>query len=304
MKTIHVASTFNNDDLCLEYLCDLRWHKQPECPYCRSKKTSKKEEKNRRSRLQCHDCHKSFSPTVNTIMHGTRIPLSKWFLAVSLIVEAKKSISSRQLARHLDLPVKTAYSLSQRIRKGMLGTKSPFLKGIIEIDETYIGGKPRYPSKGSIHKRGCGTDKQMVVGMVKRGGDMVTAIPKDNRYCSKDVRDMILDKVDIGKATRYTDEYRIYLHIGKWAKHDYIKHSVKEYSRGDVHANTVEGFWALVKRAWYGTHHHYSVKYLPYYIAEAQFKYNHRDKEDQLFNKALENIATEQCTHLSTFSRV
>lgn len=236
-------------------------------------------------------------------MHGTRIPLSKWFLAVSLIVEAKKSISSRQLARHLDLPVKTAYSLSQRIRKGMLGTKSPFLKGIIEIDETYIGGKPRYPSKGSIHKRGRGTDKQMVVVMVERGGDMVTAIPKDNRYRSKDVRDMILDNVDIGKATRYTDEYRIYPHIGKWAKHDYIKHSVKEYSRGDVHTNTVEGFWALVKRAWYGTHHHYSVKYLPSYIAEAQFKYNHRDKEDQLFNKALENIATEQCTHLSTFSQ-
>lgn len=114
---------------------------------------------------------------------------------------------------------------------------------------------------------------------------------------------MVLGNVDIGKATIYADEYWIYSHIVKWAKRDYIKHSVKEYSRGDVHTNTVEEFWALVKRAWHGTHRHYSVKYLPYYIAEAQFKYNHRDKEDQLFDKALENITREQCTPSSIFSQ-
>ncbi len=185
----------------------------------------------------------------------------------------------------------------------MLGTKSPFLKGIIEIDETYIVDKPRHPSKENPRKRGRGADKQMVVGMVERGGDMITTIPKNNRCRSKDVRNMILDNVDISKATIYTDEYRIYSHIVKWTKCDYIKHSVKEYSRGDVHTNTVEEFWELIRRAWYGTHRHYSVKYLPYYIAEAQFKYNHRDKKDQLFDKALENITREQCTPSSTFSR-
>ena len=185
----------------------------------------------------------------------------------------------------------------------MLGTKSPFLKGIIEIDETYIGGKPRHLSEENIHKRGRGTDKQMVVEMVECGGDMITIISKNNRYRNKDVRDMILDNVDIGETAISADEYRIYFHIGEWAKHDHIKHSAREYFRGNACSNTVEGFWALVKRAWYGTHRHYSIKYLPYYIAEAQFKYNHREKEDQLFSKALENIAREQCTPSSTFSQ-
>jgi hypothetical protein len=105
-------------------------------------------------------------------MHDSRLPLQKWFLAICLIANAKKGISSRQLARDLELPVKTAYSLSQRIRKAMLGEKSPLLKSSIEIDETYIGAKPRYRNGGS-NKRGRGTRKQMVVGAVERNGSIV-----------------------------------------------------------------------------------------------------------------------------------
>ena len=154
---IEIINKFlNNEDACTEYLANLKWDKMKYCSYCKSIKISKHTEKARRSRFQCNDCSKSFSPTVNTILHNTHLPLFKWFLAISMISNAKKGISSRQLARHLDLPVKTAYSLSQKIRKAMIGSISPLLKGIIEIDETYIGGKPRY--KG-IFKRGMGTDK-------------------------------------------------------------------------------------------------------------------------------------------------
>ncbi len=164
MNSINIIEKFvNNDDACTEYLCRLRWNKTPQCPYCGSTKTGiRKKEVRRRMRLRCHSCNKAFSPTVNTIMHGTRLPLWKWFVAISLLAEAKKSISSRQLARHLGITVKSAYNLSQRIRKGLLDMSSPVLKGIVEIDETYIGGKPKYTKHEKVHKRGQGTDKTMV----------------------------------------------------------------------------------------------------------------------------------------------
>lgn len=166
MNMIEIITKFlNNEDACSEYLVNLRWAKMKYCPYCKSNHISKHTEKNRCSRLQCSTCNKSFSPTVNTIMHNTHLPLFKWFLAISMISDAKKGMSSRQLARHLDLPVKTAYSLSQRIRKAMIGSISPLLQGIIEIDETYIGGKPRYKNTS---KRGRGADKMKVIGMVER----------------------------------------------------------------------------------------------------------------------------------------
>jgi transposase-like protein len=149
MTTMKVIQQFQSDEACIDFLCDLRWKKMKKCPYCFGEQISKHKEKNRRSRLQCSGCRKSFSPTINTILHNSKMPLFKWFLAIPLLAEAKKSVSSRQLARHLDLPVKTAYSVSQRVRKALLGSKSPILQGIIELDETYIGGKPRYPNTGA-----------------------------------------------------------------------------------------------------------------------------------------------------------
>lgn len=137
MNIISIFKNFPTQEKCIKHLEQLRWNNGTYCPYCKSKNTYKIKDIHRH---HCNGCKKSFSVTVNTIMHDTRLPLQKWFLAISLIANAKKGLSSRQLARDLDLPVKTAYSLSQRIRKAMIGEKSPFLKGIIEIDETYIGG--------------------------------------------------------------------------------------------------------------------------------------------------------------------
>ena len=248
MNTIKIIETFKDEDTCMNYLCELRWHEMRICPYCNSKTISKHKEKGRKSRLQCSKCNKSFSPTVNTILHNTHIPLFKWFLAISLLSEAKKSISSRQLARHLSLPVKTAYSLSQRIRKALLGTRSPMLKGIIEIDETYIGGKPRFPNNGA--KRGRGTKKTMVVGMVERGGNVITKVPTS--YKQKDVRDMIIENIDLSNAEIHTDEYKVYNRVGNLTEHKSVNHSIKQYSCNGVHTNSAEGYWALVKRAWYG----------------------------------------------------
>lgn len=284
MNTIKIAKEFQSDEACIDFLCDLRWKTDRKCPYCFSKKVSKHKEKGRRSRLQCSGCQKSFSPTVNTMMHNSKVPLFKWFLAISLLSEAKKSISNRQLARHLDLPVKTAYALAQRIRKGLFGTKSPLLKGIIEFDETYIGGKPRYPNTGA--KRGRGTKKTMVVGLLERKGNVIAAVPE--KYRTAQVRDMVMENVDIQKSLLYTDEYSIYGRLGKLAPHSSVNHGRKQYVRGDVHTNSIEGFWASVKRQWYGQHHHYSKKFTPLYIAESVFKYNNRKlTAGEVFIKAM-----------------
>ena len=298
MNTINILEQFlNNDDACTEYLCNLRWATDPICPYCNSQNTHIKPlETNRRRRLQCRDCLVSFSPTVNTIMHQTRIPLWKWFYGISLLSEAKKSISSRQLARHLGLPVKTAYSLSQRIRKGLLGTRSPILQGIIEMDETYIGGKPRHSQNGVKvqHKRGRGTSKTMVAGMVERKGKVIAYPVAKGTYNTRSVRDMVLENVDVAESEIYTDEFRVYNTLSRIIDHKQINHSAREYVRGMVHTNSIEGFWSLVKRAWYGTHHNYSVAYMELYINEAAFKYNTRhNTASERFNSMLSAVSSD-----------
>jgi hypothetical protein len=152
------------------------------------------------------------------------------------------------------------------------------------MDETYIGGKPRYSNCGA--KRGRGTDKMMVAGAMERKGNVIAKVQQ--RFGTSQVRDMILENVDLQNAAIFTDDYRAYSKVGKLAPHSSVNHSVKEYVMGNTHINTIEGYWALLKRAWYGQHHHYSRKYAPLYIAEASFKYNSRNfNPSEVFPKML-----------------
>jgi len=284
MNIIKIFEMFPTQKDCIEYLEEKRWSGNPYCPYCKSVNIHKAV--SNRDRHYCNNCQRSFSVTINTIMHDTRLPLQKWFLAICLIANAKKGISSRQLARDLDLPVKTAYSLSQRIRKALLGSRSPLLSGIIEIDETYIGGKPRY--KGD-NKRGRGTAKTMIVGAMERKGNVIAAPCEEFKY--KNLKNLVLENVNISNSVLYTDEYKVYNKIGAIVPHEQVCHSKKEYVSGDAHTNSIEGFWAIVKRAHYGQHHHYSKKYTSLYIGEAVFKYNNRkSNNDEVFDKIIERV--------------
>ena len=219
------------------------------------------------------------------MFHGTKIPLQKWFLAISLTVNAKKGLSSCQLERDLDLNQKTAWYILTRIRSEMTKKGNLLLQGIIEADETYIGGKPRKPNKREDFepsKRGRGTDKTAVIGAVERGGKVVAQVAE--KLTGRRILEFIRSVVNIKVSELMTDEYHAYHAIGREMKHHIVNHQ-EQYVDGDKHTNTIEGFWSLIKRAWYGSHHHYSVGYTPLYVAERCYVYNYRNLEEGIFWK-------------------
>ncbi|MCG8621983.1 MAG: IS1595 family transposase, partial [Proteobacteria bacterium] len=182
MNLIEVVERFPDQESCIDHLERVRWQGKPICPHCSSKsiKPKKEDGEGRIGRWHCHDCNASFKVTCGTVFHGTKIPLQKWFLAIALVTNAKKSLSSCQLSRDLDLNQKTAWYILTRIRAEMAHkTNSIILQGIIEADETFIGGKPRKENKKKDREpapRGRGTSKLPVIGAVERGGNVVAKV--------------------------------------------------------------------------------------------------------------------------------
>ena len=281
MNLITIYSLYPDQEACIEHLEDVRWHDEASCPYCGSLNVGRKVEKHRIGRWNCRDCKSSFNVLSGTIFEKTKIELQRWFLAVGLIVNAKKSLSSYQLARDLDLNQKSAWYMQQRIRAAMAAEQAPLLQGIVEADEAYIGGKPRKRNKrsddGPGAPRGRGTKKLPVIGAVERGGNVTARVATD--LSGKGILRFVKDTIDPAGTLLITDEYRGYNAVRGHVRHAVINHSVA-YADGATHTNTIEGFWSLLKRAWYGSHHHYSRPYSPLFIAEANWKYNHRKDSD------------------------
>ena len=229
-------------------------------------------------RYNCHECKSTFKATHGTLFQGTKLPLQKGFLAISLMGNAKKSLSSCQLARDLGLKQKTAWCLMMKIRAEM-GKDNVFLQGIVEADETYIGGKGKKnydKDTGEPRKRGRGTAEDVVLGAVARGGKVVAQLVENTKGST--IAKFIKQFVKTDASELYTDSYRGYNEIGKEMKpHETLNRS-ETWQVGEMHTNTIEGFWSFVKRAWYGSHHHYSTAYTPLYLAEACYKYNARDE--------------------------
>ena len=278
MNLLSIYSRYPDQEACIEHLEDVRWGDTVACPHCGSVKVGRKADNGRVGRWNCHDCHASFNVLSGTLFQKSRIPLQKWFFAIGLIVNAKKSLSSCQLARDLDLRQPTAWYMLHRIRAEMACEQRPLLQGILEADETYLGGKPR---KGNKRKddnthgnpRGRGTSKTPVIGVVERGGNVAAAVADD--LTGRGVLNFIKNSIDPDGSLLITDEYQAYNVVRGVVNHAVIKHK-ERYADGMTHINSIEGFWASLKRAWYGSHHHYSKNYTPLYVAEACFKYNHR----------------------------
>ena len=287
MDVIKVMETFPTQAHCIDYLERLRWEGAPECPHCESIEVRRRNEQEtgRIGRWNCHNCHATFKVTHgNPLFHGTKIALQQWFLAIALMTNAKKSLSSHQLARDIGVPQKTSWRMMMKIRAEM-GKDTVMLQGIIEADETYIGGKNRKDysrEDGEPRKPGRGTAKDAVLGAVQRGGQVVA--PLVSNTTGETLRDFIRGVVNTDNSELITDRYRGYNEIGKEMKHATLNRS-EQWEKGEIHTNTIEGFFAFVKRAWYGSHHHYSTRYTPLYLAEACYKYNYR--ETNIFEKFL-----------------
>jgi len=289
-----LISTYNDEDACRVMLEGLRWPNGVQCPRCQSEHLSPIAT---RHKWDCMDCGYQFGVTAGTVLQDSKLPLSKWFLATYMVAEAKKGISSNQLSRMLGVTYKTAWFVTHRIRGAMGQMEQAPLTGTVEIDETLHGGKPRYaaPYVASLGHRQMGRradkPKTTVIGAVERGGEVRFRVGA-NRLPDT-LKEFIEANVSDAAPTVYTDGWVGYRNLFKDedTTHETVNHSAKEYVRGDVHTNTIEGVWSLFKRSVVGTHHQLSVKHLPAYLDEISFKYNNRDNKT-IFRETLRVLVT------------
>jgi transposase-like protein len=275
MNLVELIKQFNSEAKCRAYIETLRWPNGVECPRCKSAKIYHLEN---RPLLLCASCEHQFSVTVDTIFHDTHLPLEKWFLATVLLCESKKGISACQIQRSLGVSYKTAWYLCHRIRAAMLETAPKKLGGTVEIDETYVGGKARRWRPKS--------DRQVVIGIRQRNGDLRLIRAKDAK--SATVREIINANIGGHVEVIMTDESQIYpWALDKMQKnlHKTINHS-QQYAHGDIHTNTVESAFSLLKRGIVGTWHKVSAKHLPAYLDEMCFRFNNR-KNPYLFRDTI-----------------
>jgi transposase-like protein len=266
---------FGSEDKCHAYLEEIRWPDGVKCPRCDSDKISRIA---KRRQFDCDGCRYQFSVRVGTLFHDSKLPLWKWFLAVYMMGESKKGVSANQLKRMLGVSYKTAWYLCHRIRAAMHDESSPLLRGIVEADETYIGGKlrgRRGESRAETSRRRF-DNKTVVLGAVERGGEVRLRMAPD--ASSESVKGFLADAVADEAEAIYTDAHRSYRGIADHnTRHEYVDHSRDEWVRGHVHTNTIESVWSLFDRSVIGAYHKLSVKHLPAYLDEAAFRWNNRE---------------------------
>lgn len=269
MNLIRLVEEFASDDQCRRYLEALRWNGSPKCPGCgRADRISPVRQ---RHQFDCAACHHRFSVTSGTSMHDTKVPLRKWFITAYLMLESKKAISANQIKRTVGVSYRTAWYLCHRIRKAMESEGDP-LNGVVEVDETYIGG--RSSGQGGYRKK-----MAMVVGAKERGGDLrVTSYGRNASPSHGTLGDFVSENIARG-STVYTDDghgYRKVL-LEHSATHESVRHGKQQWVRGDVHTNGIEGAWGLFKRSIIGAYHQVSEKHLPAYLDEFEYRFNNRD---------------------------
>ena len=281
MDLFSLMDKFPNDEECREALEAIRWPAGVCCTRCGDMDVY---ELVNQKRWKCKSCDYQFSVTSGTIMHDSHLPLRKWFMAIFLMCQAKKGMSAKQMERTIGVAYRTAWYLCHRIREAMGNDRleGPTLLGVVEVDETLVGGKAK--GKGKGYKK----NKQWIAGAIQRGGKVrLERIPNVRRNT---LHDFIQRTIKDEAEAIYTDELKSYIGIEDTdTRHETVNHSAEVWVVGDVHTNSIEGVWSLFKRSIVGAFHKMSVKHMDRYLDELEWRYNNR-KNDHIFMDTLKRI--------------
>lgn len=282
---------FPHDDACKEYLKGNRWPEGVKCPRCGNDNVH--EHTGKSFHWNCYTCTPNggyrFSVLVGSIFENTNKPLRDWFRVMHLMLTAKKGISALQVMRYMGFgSYKTAWLMCSKIRVALGNEEFKQLVGYVEVDETYVGGKAKNKHKGKGGRGDFGGTgghgKSIVVGAVSRKGNVVCRVIDKTNAKTLDafIREVVSTKVSLLS----TDDHRGYCNVANDYPHGFVSHSTGEYVHGAVHTQTIEGFWAMVKRGIMGSYHKVSKKYLQLYVNEFEFRYNNRENND-IFGAAI-----------------
>jgi transposase-like protein len=296
-KTLQEAiQYFSSPDNCMNYVVVRRWPNGVTCPTCGR---SDVRFISTRRMWECKAQHpkKQFSVKIGTIFEDSPLPLDTWLCAMWLIVSCKNGISSYEVSRDLGIAQKSAWHMMHRIRLALHNSTLDKLSGEVEVDETFIGGKARNMHKATRERRITGTggkDKAMVLGMVERGGKVVTMVVGNRR--KHELQASVRDCVEAGSAI-FSDELKSYEGLSADYQHAIINHAV-EYANGNVHTNTMENFWSLLKRGLHGTYISVEPFHLFRYLDEQAFRYNNRKMTDaERFAVVMKQIVGRRITY-------
>src|SRR5665213_2328793 len=299
---------FQDVDKAREWLEARLWKDGPVCPKCGviNEATLMKGKSTRPGLYQCNACREPFTVTVGTLYERSKVPLNKWLAATHLMMASKKGMSALEIGRLLGLSKKTAWFLCHRIRESLRETKLEPMGGkgkIVEIDETFIGGleKNKHRKKRK-HVGTGGAGKEAVFSLVERDGRVQSHHVAS--VTAKTLRPIIRAQVD-GKTLVMTDEGATAKSLGKeFKKHGMVNHSIGEYVRGNIHTNTIEGYFSILKRGVVGTYHHVSQQHLKRYLAEFDYRYNEREAlgvdDAERMAKSVQGIVGKRLTYRRT----
>jgi len=285
VNLVDINTLFGTEDKCRELLVRLRFPEGPQCLRCKGPVVKLETEK---QLFYCKDCDYQFSVTSGTVFNDSHLPLTKWFLTTHLLCEAKKGMSALQIKRTVGMSYKTAWYLCHRIRHAMAQTDKPMLDGKVEVDVTYVDGENR--GQGHAAKM---DNKQVVIGIRKRNGDLRFFHAHDAKAgtLARYIREHVSEDVDVIFTDDHAANQFAMKKLGKSDRHKTINHSSGAYVIGDIHTNTVESAFSLLKRGIAGTWHRISAKHLPSYLEEMEFRFNRRKRSD-LFLDTLRHMVT------------